>query len=59
MKVVKIVLSLAMVAALSYSCSESTEQESSTTDSTRVTCDSTCTDSLHCKKDSSCVDTTK
>jgi len=59
MKVVKIVLSLAMVAALSYSCSESTEQEVSSTDSVSVVCDSTCVDTVCCKTDSASVDSIK
>jgi hypothetical protein len=59
MKVVKIVLALAIVGMFTYSCTTSTEQESSATDTTTVACDSICTDSTHCKKDSTCVDTTK
>jgi hypothetical protein len=59
MKVLKIVFALALVGLFTYSCTESTEQESSATDSTTVACDSTCTDSTHCKTDSVSVDTTK
>jgi hypothetical protein len=59
MKVVKIVLSLAMVAALSYSCSETTEQQTTLTDSVTVSCDTTCVSDSCCKKDSVRVDLVK
>jgi hypothetical protein len=59
MKVVKIVLSLAMVAALSYSCSEVTEQEGNSTDSVKVACDSTCVSDSCSKNDSVRVDSVK
>ena len=59
MKVAKIVLAIALVGIVTYSCNTSTEQESSATDSTTVACDSTCTDSTHCEVDSACVDTAK
>jgi len=60
MKLVKILLSLAFVAALSYSCSESSEQESTMNDSTSVACDSTHTDSsTHCITDAIVIDSTK
>ena len=45
MKVLKIVFTLALVGLFTYSCTESTKQESSTTDSTSVSCDTTCVDS--------------
>jgi len=59
MKVAKIVLTFVLASSLIYSCTETTEQESTLSDSTSVTCDSTCVDSTHCQVDSTCVDTTK
>jgi len=59
MKVIKIVLSLAMVAALSYSCSETTEQQTTLTDSITVSCDSVCVSDSCCKNDSVRVDSVK
>ena len=59
MKVVKIVLSLAMVAALSYSCSEGTEQQTTSTDSVTVACDTACVSDSCCKNDSVRVDSVK
>ena len=59
MKILKIVFTLALVGLFAYSCTESTEQESSTTDSTSVSCDTTCVDSTACHVDSICVDSTK
>ncbi len=59
MKVLKIVFTLALVGLFTYSCTESTKQESSTTDSTSVSCDTACVDSTACHVDSICVDSTK
>jgi hypothetical protein len=59
MKVAKIVLTFVLASSLIYSCTETTEQQSTLNDSTSVTCDSVCTDSTQCKADSACVDTTK
>jgi len=59
MKVAKIVLTFVLVGSFIYSCTTTTEQESSVSDSTSVTCDTVCVDSSACHVDSACVDSTK
>jgi hypothetical protein len=59
MRLSKIVLSLTLVGALSYSCSETTEQQTTSTDSVTVACDSTCVSDSCSKNDSVCVDSVK
>lgn len=59
MRLSKIVLSLTLVGALSYSCSESTEKQTTLTDSVTVACDSTCVSVSCCKNDSVGVDSVK
>jgi hypothetical protein len=54
-----IMFALCIVGSLTYSCTNSSEQVTSTTDSTAVHCDSMCVDSSACNVDSACVDTAK